>query len=524
MLRSLQCIVAYVVFLGLLLFMHHTRIAKDDGLIGEELAVGYRNVVYFEQQRITDGYSTNYSGQIFYYIGSKVLPITINSARILTILATAFLGPLILLFMYRLCPRASLLSAWFPVLLLPMLPAVAWYGSIATENLTDCAFSFAALYSAFDWHWCWRRTSFWVRLFSFIALFAFAVHFYPSSLPVLMCTLMIVLWRTWSQKESIKGALFQLGIFALIVAALTVWPYFYYNESHIPLWQGGGQLLLTKEALWSNLRINYLDLFVQPASYLIGGYVEQPCFAFFRGGIFIVFLLVLGLFSFNRQQESFSILFITIASLALTTVAGANPGIRRAMPFVICFCLFAGMGIHFIATRRSIILVRTLSALIVPVILYSCRAYYPDLSLRFITIISALSAAAILCVSIFLAHQDRSRLIAPVFGIVFLVAPFLNFLDASESVSKHYTAWLQRQFKYMPGKNYEETIGALLQSMQKESIEISTDDYAFETLVLLDLFCRRRQISCIPPRIVGNGPVDNRVKLFSQLDPWKGDS
>ncbi len=509
--------VAYLFFLGTLLLAHAVRITKDPAPIGEELASGYRNAVYFDHHLQSDGFATTYSSHLFFWVGSKLLPVTINSARIFKMLLTALLAPIVLALMLRLLPGISPGAAWFPVLLLPLLPTISWYGIMGFEYIIDLMFSFGALLAALSFNWRPRSLIFWIKLCAFCALIGFTLHLYSASLPVLLVSVGVMLWRLWITQTGYRHWLTSALLSLLFVGLLTLsgaWPYFYYRDEYLPILRGGGQLLLTKEALSENLHLNYLDLFTRSSSYLMGGYLDYPCFPFFRGGILILSLMFIGAFSARRSPEILWLVLIGGMSLAITLLIGVTPGIRRAMPLLVVVCMLAGLALDWLSTRKSPRMRVVLTALCTAIGVVSCWDFYP--SVPWWAFLIAGTLFLILSLLPWARHETFGRALAPCLGLLFLFAPLATYLGTYAGIADHYESWLQRQFKYLPGMGYAETMEELVRQLQEKQIELSSDEYHHDTFVFLDLICKRRHLHCIPPKFIGSGWMDSRITLFAE--------
>ena len=93
-------IIVCLISFAILYYAHSIRVNKDVALNGEEAGMAYRSVYLLPEHKQAESYATTSSAVVYYWIGSYLLPITVNSQRIFKILGMSFL-PLIMILTMR---------------------------------------------------------------------------------------------------------------------------------------------------------------------------------------------------------------------------------------------------------------------------------------------------------------------------------------------------------------------------------------------------------------------------------------
>ena len=221
---------------------------------------------------------------------------------------------------------------------------------------------------------------------------------------------------------------------------------------------GGGKVIIEKTRMIENAEIIFSDLFIQPCSYLIGGEIISPVFS--GTAILIPLFGVCGMAWMlvrKRYLITASLALIILSSLMLGIISGENTGLRRITPLVVCIFIFAGAGVELILMISR----KTLKK-------YHFLIYF------FLT--------GLICGSVFTYQKNVSH------------------------ISNNHRTWLQRNFTYIEGKNYTESVDALVRRMEIRKIELKTDDYSWDVLIMLDMLCRSNGKPYNKPEITGSWP------------------
>jgi hypothetical protein len=509
----------YVWALALFLTAHWARVAADPGLMGEEIAQSFRNPVYFAHRLQADGYATGFSAHAFFLIGTYVLPLSVSSGRVFKMLFVALLAPLLAGMVLRTNPRVSPLVAAFPGVLFPLLPSMAFFASLGADFVLDCVFTLALLWLALDFTWNPRaQQGFWNRLVAMGLLTVWSLHFYAGSLSVIATAYAVLLARSLVGHRSARDRLKAVALFAFfcaVVAVVACWPYAYF-EGPLVVLKGGGSLDLRKEMLLHAVRYNYDDLFVRSSTYLVGEAFAIPVFPWRRGGAMIMVLVLVGIVSVARHRRGVWILVMGFSNLGVSLLSGEFPGIRRSVPVVLAICLLAALGFQFLLDQRAAV-ARTLisPAAVAAIIAFTSDLWGPVRWEYWALGIGALGPL-VLWSRAGIARHHKAILQVLMGGM--LVAPSITFAEVCLHMRARFKAPLSREFVFLPGKNYEETIEELVARMQEGQISLSRKDYSFDNLVLLDLICKRRGLACVPPRIeLAGHSFDRRLSLRYEL-------
>lgn len=459
----------YLICLSSLLFAHYMKITKDPALHGEELAAAYRNVVYLEQHLQSDYMATNFSGTMFYWLGSHLFPCSTQSQRLFKISVVALLPCLLMALARRIRPETSLGALLFGAVVFILIPSVSWLSITAIECCADVVFSLLMLLLAFTAGrdgWKWRD---WVCVIAIGALMVWVAHFYGASLVVLPVTAMIVLMRALIGVELRRPdswwRFFGLSAVGLMVLVVTFWPYLYFGTIKLSMFSGGGKCEWSPSMIMRNLSVVFGDLFVKTDSYMLAGDILPAAFPFLWQGVVLLALATVGVVYTIRTKraEGLSCVAIIVLSVVLSGVASSYPGIRRIIPAVVMFVVMAVVGFD---------------------VLWS-KAGHPVRSVFF----------------------SRLAMTAVAVGIV--VMSCRSWIGAYTYVHTHYRTWLQREFVDLAGMDYQQTVETLVARLQKSKITIGHHDYHKDVVVMLRLICQRRGGGYVPPYY--DGEWDSRL-------------
>ena len=118
-------------------------------LMGEEMSVSLRDVLFSVEERAQASiWSTNFGGPVYFWMAAHLDPhFSLFSARRWKAVAMALLAPLVYLVLRRRlrCSRAPALLGGVTVVL---MPGVAMFGWLATENGLESVLGAAGLYLA----------------------------------------------------------------------------------------------------------------------------------------------------------------------------------------------------------------------------------------------------------------------------------------------------------------------------------------------------------------------------------------
>jgi tetratricopeptide (TPR) repeat protein len=466
----------YTLSLSALLMVHYAKVSRDPALNGEELAVAFKNVLYFENRIQCDYMATNFSTTLFYWIGSHIFPLTIHSQRLLKIAVVALIPCLLLLLLKRARPNASMISKVFCVLMFILIPSISWLSTMATEFCLDCAFSLFMLWLALGLSQVAWNVKEWCKVVCIGLLVVWVAHLYGSSLPIIPVTVTIVLVRGIQMMKGAKRHFvppISMILIGCALGAAILWPLAYFKGHQVTMFSGGGRMTLSPPEMLQNFSVIMTDMFVQSTSYLVGGDVNVPAFPIWGFGAPVVCLALVGVVAVVRQRNvtGLSLVAIIVLSLVVAGVASINPGIRRVVPAVACFVVLASIGLDWM--------------------LEYLKASRNGLHSRMRTIL------VLMC------------------GLVVILS-LRGWIGTMSHISRHYNAWLQREFNNLPEKNYEESIECLVQHLQNSKITLSKRDCHRDYLVLLYLICSRRNQGYIPPFY--DGDWDYRLNEVKAVD------
>ena len=504
-------VLLYAWSFALLFIAHLIKTTKDPGLGGEEIACGFNNAVYFAAREQRDGYAVDFSAHIFYWIGSYLMPFTIHSARLFKIIFVAAVPALLALLMKTVKPDARVFSRVFSALLFSLIPAMSWISIWGFEWILDLFFGLILLILCLRFEWGVPPGRRLAGLGGLALLAVWCVHIYPSSFIVVPVSLLILLARSWTAPR--QGSVWLRVLTALVTIAAVIlaahWPYLYFKTPYLSFLRGGGQIAWDWESLRLNLQLNYEDFFTRAASYLITGWLPYPAFPWERGGAALIVLMLCGALWVRRNPALAWLIILAGCSLVITLAVGANPGIRRAFPLVAVMCVLAGLGIErLIATPRSPAWARIFLGLILlgagVTALIAWGGTRP-----YAAVVAAVSLVIpwLLGRRIFVVYPAAARAAA----CLYLAVHASNLWVTYDFVAHNYENWLQREFTYYPGMNYEETMEEMVRRARREELYFTKEEYHYDTVVFLDLMCKRRGLQCIPPRLAPDFIMDTRL-------------
>ncbi len=504
---TLLLIGIYTWSLFILLAAHYIRTAKDPGLIGEELAVAFRDTVCFENRRQHDLYAPYYSASIFYWAGNHLLPLTIHTGRLLKIFTVATLPVLLMLLVRYIQPNISLVSSLFGVGLFTLIAPVSWYSIMSTENVLDCPFGLLVLYLALTTNWRASPPRLILRVTTLLVLTAFSVHIYGSSL-ILLLTAAVGCFFSHQESgggttPSVSRSFVVAGVFASLGALLSLWPLIVYESSSVSLLTSTASF----ETDWASLEHNFVatfrDFFHYSGSYMIINYLPFAAFPWRLGGLGVMVLAVVGLTTVRSNRNVWLLITLIGLSIIVATFAGINPGIRRVVPLVAALTLAAGLGFERLrlagSNNRSLKISNVILAGVVLWSVFNLREEYIYANALILFFVLVLS------IWFFLArHTSRYVNLVEMSGATLLGLFLAHFIFSYAMIAERYQAWLQRDFTFLPNKNYEQTVETLVTQAQEEELQLSLENYSCDTILLVELLCRHRNLPCIRPVVLAD--------------------
>ncbi|MFA5113050.1 MAG: hypothetical protein WC529_02005 [Candidatus Margulisiibacteriota bacterium] len=447
---ALICLAIYLLSFGLLYYAHSVRVEKDPGLTGEELAIAYRDVYLLPTRSQHNYYATTFSSAVYYWVGSYLLPITVNSQRLFKIAGMAFLPLLIVLLMRTIRPPTSWLAASSAALLFCAMPPVIWFSIMVQDFPTDCVFSFLALLLAFRFSWRDQPLRVAGGLTAIGLLIVWFVHFYGGSFVLALIIPLLLGWKALTGEPADRPRdFFHWSLFALLTFVLLWWPKLYFGPA-VVMFNGGRHLTLSWPAVAGSFAVICRDLLVASDSYLLRPWLLYACLPGLWYQLLFAGLLLAGLRLLWREKNRylFWLLALAVGSFLLGGLFGDVPGIRRIFPcLIVCSC-WAGYGVEAVGRLAG-------------------------------------------------GKLWQGILVALLVGYSLFI-----FHGTYRFVSLDYRNWLQREFTYLPGKNYEGTIEGLIAESQKRPVKMSqypkSPDvicHHHDTYLLLKLFCARRGLS-----------------------------
>ncbi len=303
-------------------------------LLKEEASAGYVGPVFLWFRLQHHIFATNFYSYLIYGLGHQVYG-GLFGVRLTKITIMALLPGSIYLYLrdrFGFRPLEAFLSA-ITVVLLPGILCLSW---LATEMAQESALGFLALWLALDKRW-------WAILAS-TCLAAVAAGCYGSGLAFLLIVVVIQLSR--------------LGIPALrlpILAAMAVAgctliiPLIWWTNAQTLFIGGGG----SPDPGGSSTRLVAAsrELFIQTDSYYMFANGRSALGTPLVGALALAGLIWTAV---HYKRAAWQLLGVALTSLALLAVAGNVPGVRRAVPLLICLGLFAVLLLHSLLESQRI--------------------------------------------------------------------------------------------------------------------------------------------------------------------------
>lgn len=426
-LTALAYLAVYLVSFALLFGAQSVRLNRNDGLIGEDLASAYRNVYLLPLHIQNDGFATNFSGTVYFWLGSYLLPLSVASQGLFKIISMAFFPLILILLMRTVRPATAWPTLLLSALLLATIPPLSWYSIMTAEYALDCVYAFFSLWLAFNFSWHDPPGRLSGRLCLLGLSIIWFANLYPTCLIIALIIPLLLGVRIWTEKPAAAGrhawGPLQRSLCWLTFVSLTflgtLWPKWYFGPQ-VTIFTGGGKPTLDWASLANSWSYMISDLFIKPVSYLANGDILIPAWPYWLTGGPLLLLALAGCWLLWREKNRFAVWLLLIAgsSFGLGLFAGVNPGIRRIFPFVVVMVIAAGFGLEQLSKGR-----RT-------------RPAYWAL-------------------------------------VIFLLGSSLFlFWQTYAYVAVSFRPWLQREFTYLPGKNYAGTVETLVGMSQRGPLKL----------------------------------------------------
>lgn len=283
-------------------------------LMGEEMTVSIRDVLFSIEERAQASiWSTNFGAPTYYWLASLVDPqYSLFSARYWKSAAMALIAPILYLVLLRRLDFRRSTSA-FGALTATLLPGVAMFGWVATENGLEAVAGMVGLYAATSSRGWWR----FAPVFGGLAVTTYTSGVAWAVVIGLVCVVRVVRGRSWRD-----GVLVGLAIGA--AALVVLFPRFWWLAGPQRLVAGGGTV---EGGPWENVLNLGEQLAVSGRSYYFFG--DQPALG--STVLAAVALVCVAVAGACRWRAFAPWLAVAAVSVVLWIPAGNVPGLRRAI-------------------------------------------------------------------------------------------------------------------------------------------------------------------------------------------------
>ncbi len=308
---------------------------QQDLLLKEEASAGYVGPVFLSFRLQHHLFATNFYSYLIYGFGHHVYG-GLFGIRLTKITVMALLpGGIYLYLRDRFNFRP--VEAFFSSLAVVLLPGVLCLSWVATEMAEETALGFLALWLSLD-----DRP--WAMFLS-TCLAAVAAGCYGSGLAFLLVV-------SATQITRLKIPSLRPGAILSLCAAVGVLllPLAWWTNAQTLFVGGGGMPHLS--GAFGHLTAFFGELFVRTDSYYM--------FANGRAAMatpVVAVLVLAGMVwsAMHYKQLAWQLFALAMASLAPLAVAGNVPGVRRAVPLVICLGIFATLLLHSLLDSKRLV-------------------------------------------------------------------------------------------------------------------------------------------------------------------------
>ncbi len=295
-------------------------------LLKEEASAGYVGPVFLSLRLQHHIFATNFYSYLIYGVGHHLYG-GLFGVRLTKITILALLPGSIYLYLrdrFEFRPLEAFVSA-MAVVLLPGILCLSW---IATEMAQESALGFLALWLALgDRRW---------SVIGSPCLAAVAAGCYGSGLAYLLVVVVI-------QASRLRVQSLRLPVLAgLALAGCTLMiPLIWWTNAQTLFIGGGG----SPDPGGSLRRLSAAtkELFVGTGSYYMFANGRPALGTPLIGALAVAGLVWVAI---RYKRAAWQLLAVALTSLSLLAVAGNVPGVRRAVPLMICLALFAVLLLH----------------------------------------------------------------------------------------------------------------------------------------------------------------------------------
>ncbi len=295
-------------------------------LLKEEASAGYVGPVFLSLRLQHHIFATNFYSYLIYGVGHHLYG-GLFGVRLTKITILALLPGSIYLYLrdrFEFRPLEAFVSA-MAVVLLPGILCLSW---IATEMAQESALGFLALWLALgDRRW---------SVIASPCLAAVAAGCYGSGLAYLLVVVVI-------QASRLRVQSLRLPVLAgLALAGCTLMiPLIWWTNAQTLFIGGGGSP--DPGGSLTRLSAAAKELFVRTDSYYMFANGRPALGTPLIGALAVAGLVWVAI---RYKRAAWQLLAVALTSLSLLAVAGNVPGVRRAVPLMICLALFAVLLLH----------------------------------------------------------------------------------------------------------------------------------------------------------------------------------
>lgn len=284
-------------------------------LTGEEMSVSIRDVLFSVQERTQASvWSTNFGAPVYYWVASLLDPsYSLFSARRWKAAAMALLPALVFLACRRRlgCTRTSAVAGG---LVCALLPGVAMFGWLATENGLDAVLGVAALLVATSGRRWWPAAP---------VLGGLAITTYPPGLAWTVVVVAVCALRAWRSPSRLRAGA-ALGAACVAGVAVVVFPRLWWTAGPQQIGNAGGSF--GGDPI-HNLGVLGEQLAVSGRSYYF--FADAPALG--SPWLAAVVLVAAAVAVVARPGPVAPWLAVAVATAVLWAPTGDLPGLRRAV-------------------------------------------------------------------------------------------------------------------------------------------------------------------------------------------------
>ena len=304
-------------------------------LMGEEMSVSLRDVLFSVEERAQASiWSTNFGGPVYFWMAAHLDPhFSLFSARRWKAVAMALLAPLVYLVLRRRlrCSRAPALLGGVTVVL---MPGVAMFGWLATENGLESVLGAAGLYLATSRRRLWTAAP---------VLAGLAVTTYPAGGAWAAVIVVVCVWR--SIRSPGRDTLTMTAAI-LVCAGIVAFPRWWWTAGPERLLTGGGTVDGTPT---NNLATLLHQLAVSGRSYYY--FADSPAL----GSTWLALgCAAAAVVAVAHRREVGAWLAVAVVTVAIWLPIGNMPGVRRAVALSIVAALVSAVAVDVLTVMLPV--------------------------------------------------------------------------------------------------------------------------------------------------------------------------